>query len=242
MKARYIVGGLTMLALSGLTVLPPAQAQTGTIDLSLKKCGGQNSYRPTPAKCYNERTIDGVQMRVQVYVATDGSWLVEFHRLNNPDILVGLQVRAHVGFSFGPGTREVSGTMTPGETFQTLTGVFPKPCQASIDAQAHQLDVKFENGTPNPTGHRPARFRVSGATYVFAPCMDINTIAPPSTTPSPGTPTQPTAPSTPTGGGGASSQALPETGEPVWGAVYIAVVLVLGGATVLLYRKPRYAR
>jgi len=138
------------------------------------KCGGQQSFRPTPYTCYNVRTIDGVSIRVDVHVEQSGAATVLYSLPNGPiDRPIGLQIAAHVGFSSSPATRIRYDTMPAGADTFPLAVTFP-----ATGAQANcgnQFDIKAWPGHQGEARAWAPDRRVSGATFTFPACTQTTT-------------------------------------------------------------------
>lgn len=244
--------GFAALALAGTT----AGLALGTASAAnLPPCAGQGAMNvtyPTGFDCENVTPVPGtnVTLTTRVHWNNNGTGSVLFVLSRAVNVKVGFQARVHDGVS--------SSSVFPFESFTTLppgqtSTTIPLGRPVGATKCFAQTDIKAQPGVEGSGGHWDAKWRVSGATYVFdqpAPlCQQQTTTSaapttvaaattvPGSTTPAPlGTTVAPG-----TTAAASSSGTLPATGGGS-DAAPIALVAVGTGLFLLVVATRRLTR
>lgn len=203
-----------------------------------KVCGGQNTNWSAPFACHKDQVIDGVPVHVNVFVAGDGTFAVEFIVPAQTQVAT-VQVIAHAGVSGSGSGSAFGGDIPAGETSTRIGGRFPDVCQ-----NKNQLDIKWWLGVHEVQSHWPADKRVSGPTFAaFKEVCGVTTTTTAATTTVPqttvpGQPTTTAAVSPTTVRASSVAGALPPTGPPfALQALAVVVVLVTAGALAVAIER-----
>lgn len=152
--------GVASVGHDGAAPVPVAQAAT-------PDCGGQgaaNFVGPGGYVCQNTGSVQGVGYTLNVNVHSDRTFTLTFTLSKRIGVKVGLQARAHPHLSGDPGVTESFTTLPAGELSTTWGGQFP----AGNLCDPHQFDIKAQPGVEGGPGHWDKKWRISGATFVFA--------------------------------------------------------------------------
>lgn len=238
------LAGVLFGALTGVT---RADAQTGNVAVGPPQtvpgypgCGGNSKIQDVPPEghtCANQRTYTfGAQSRTVTAVTTlngDGTASSTYTLSAPVPFNVKLRVRSHVGISSAPGplADDVAGEIPKGSA-GPVTLSFVYTC-GQIDVKAVFTDEGDERG------------RISGGFFCFSPPITTPTTTPttvPTTVPG----SSATGPTTVPGSSGpavsvsvSSAQTLPATGTGDSPVTYIAAVVMLGGALLVVAARRR---